>query len=87
LVGTPDFRPNRFKKRLKSMRRKFNDSLNINEASERFLNFLIEDFLDLQQLRTNNFRRIDSTFEVSQPIKEVIRILSFKAKYNAIKLE
>ena len=69
------------------MRRKFNDSLNINEASERFLNFLIEDFLDLQQLRTNNFRRIDSTFEVSQPIKEVIRILSFKAKYNAIKLE
>ena len=48
---------------------------------------MIEDFLDLQQLRSNNFRRINSTFEVCKPIKEVMEIISFKASHNAIKLE
>ena len=82
-----DFRPNRFKKRLKGIHRKLTDSLNINDTSERFLTIMIEDFLDLQQLRSNNFRRINSTFEVCKPIKEVIDIISFKAKHMAIKLE
>jgi signal transduction histidine kinase len=87
MVGTIDFRPNRFKKRLKGIHRKLTDSLNINDTSERFLTIMIEDFLDLQQLRSNNFRRINSTFEVCKPIKEVIDIISFKAKHMAIKLE
>jgi signal transduction histidine kinase len=37
-------------------------------------------------LRSNNFRRINSTFEVCKPIQEVMRIISFKAKHMAIKL-
>ena len=48
---------------------------------------MIEDFLDLQQLRSNNFRCINSTFEVCKPVKEVMEIISFKAKHMAIKLE
>ena len=48
---------------------------------------MIEDFLDLQQLRSNNFRRINSIFEVCKPVKEVMEIMSFKAKHLAIKLE
>ena len=48
---------------------------------------MIEDFLDLQQLRSNNFRRINSTFEVCKPVQEVMEIISFKAKHNGIKLE
>ena len=48
---------------------------------------MIEDFLDLQQLRSNNFRRINSIFEVCKPVKEVMKIMSFKAKHLAIKLE
>ena len=87
MVGTMEFRPNRFKKRLKGIHRKLTNSLNINDTSERFLTIMIEDFLDLQQLRSNNFRRINSTFEVCKPIKEVIEIISFKANHMAIKLE
>ena len=87
MVGTREFRPNRFKKRLKGIYRKLIASLNINDTSERFLTIMIEDFLDLQQLRSNNFRRINSTFEVCKPVQEVMEIISFKAKHNGIKLE
>jgi signal transduction histidine kinase len=87
MIGTDNFHPSRFKKRLKSIHRKLSDSLHVNGTSERFLTLMIEDFLDLQQLRSNNFRLINSTFEVCKPIKEVMEIISYKAKHNAIKLE
>ena len=87
IIGTTDFHPNRFKRRLKSICRKLTDSLHVNGTSERFLTLMIEDFLDLQQLRSNNFRRINSTFEVCKPVQEVMEIISFKAKHNGIKLE
>ena len=38
-------------------------------------------------MHSDNFRRIDSNFEVSKPFQEVIRIISFKAKHNGIKIE
>ena len=87
IIGTTDFHPNRFKKRLKAIHDKLTDSLHVNGTSERFLTLMIEDFLDLQQLRSNNFRLINSTFEVCKPVKEVMEIISYKAKHNAIKLE
>ena len=87
MIGTDNFNPNRFKKRLKGIHHKLTDSLHVNGTSERFLTLMIEDFLDLQQLRSNNFRRINSTFEVCKPVQEVMEIISFKAKHNAIKLE
>jgi two-component system, sensor histidine kinase and response regulator len=87
MVGTEDFCPNRFKKRLKGIHTKLINSLKINDTSERFLTIMIEDYLDLQQLRSNNFRRINSTFEVCKPVREVIEIISFKAKFMAIKIE
>ena len=72
---------------MKGIYSKLIKSLNISSTSERFLTIMIEDFLDLQQLRSNNFRRINSTFEVCKPVQEVMEIISFKAKHNAIKLE
>ena len=87
VVGTDEFHPKRFKERLKSIHRKLTNSLHVNGTSERFLTLMIEDFLDLQQLRSNNFRRINSIFEVCKPVQEVIEIISFKAKHMAIKLE
>jgi two-component system, cell cycle sensor histidine kinase PleC len=87
MVGTKDFDSNRFKKRLNAIQKKLTESLLINGTSERFLTLMIEDFLDLQQLRSNNFRCINSTFEVCKPIQEVMGIISFKAKHMAIKLE
>ena len=87
MIGTDNFHPSRFKKRLKSIHRKLSDSLHVNGTSERFLTLMIEDFLDLQQLRSNNFRIIKSTFELYKPIKEVMEIVSYKAKHFGIKLE
>jgi hypothetical protein len=72
--------PNRFKKRLKSIHQKLTNSLEEefqigNGTREAFLTLMIEDFLDLQQLRSNNFRRINSTFEVCKPVQEVMEII------------
>ena len=75
LIGTENFHPSRFKKRLISIHRKLTTSLHVNGTSERFLTLMIEDFLDLQQLRSNNFRRINSTFEVCKPVQEVMEII------------
>ena len=86
-MGTKDFHPSRFKRRLKGIFDKLTESLHVNGTSERFLTLMIEDFLDLQQLRSKNFRQINSTFEVCKPVQEVMRIISFKANHNAIKLE
>ena len=87
IIDTQNFNPDRLKKRLKSIHRKLSDSLHVNGTSERFLTLMIEDFLDLQQLRSDNFRRINSTFEVCKPIKEVMEIISYKANHNAINIE
>ena len=87
MIGTRNFNLNRFKRRLKNIHRKLTEALHVNGTSERFLTLMIEDYLDLQQLRSNNFRRINSTFDVCKPVQEVIEIISFKAKHNSIKLE
>jgi signal transduction histidine kinase len=59
----------------------------INIASEKLISLLIEDFLDLGQVRSGKFRRFDSNFAVSKPIEEVISILSFKAEHKMIQIE
>jgi len=69
---------------LKRIHGKIGKALLINIASERLISFLVEDFLDLGLVRSGNFRRIDKTFALQQPIKEVIDILSFKAQHKSI---
>ena len=56
-------------------------------SSEKLISFLIEDFLDLSQLRNGKFRRLDTTFAINKPIEEVINILSFKAAHKMIRIE
>ena len=69
---------------MKRIHRKIGQALLINISSERLISFLIEDFLDIGLVRSGNFRRVDKTFALQQPIKEVIDILSFKAQHKSI---
>ena len=69
---------------MKRIHGKIGKALLINISSERLISFLVEDFLDLGLVRSGNFRRIDKTFALQQPIKEVIDILSFKAQHKSI---
>jgi signal transduction histidine kinase len=41
----------------------------------------------LSQVRTGNFRKIISTFEVAQPFDEVVSILSYKAKHKQVSVD
>ena len=82
LLTKPDFCLQNFKERLSRIRRKLGEALLINISSEKLISFLIEDFLDLGQVRSGKFRRVDKTFKACDPIDEVIKILSLKAAHN-----
>ena len=41
----------------------------------------------MSQVRTGNFRKIISTFEVAQPFDEVVSILSYKAKHKQVSVD
>ena len=75
LLEKPEFEPIRFKERLGRIRRKIGEALMINISSEKLITFLVEDFLDLAQVRSGKFRRVDKTFMLCEPIDEVISIL------------
>ena len=77
---------NKIVEQFKRIHRKIGQALLINISSERLISFLIEDFLDLGLVRSGNFRSVDKTFALQQPIKEVIDILSFKAQHKSIKI-
>lgn len=87
LLAKPDFCPIRFKERLTRMRRKIGGALLINISSEKLITFLVEDFLDLAQVRSGKFRRVDKNFRVCEPIEEVVGILSFKASHKNIDIK
>lgn len=87
MLKKPDFNIGRFEERLIRIRRKIGEALQINISSEKLISFLVEDFLDLGQLRTGRFRRVDKTFSVQEPIDEVISILSFKAAHKSISID
>ena len=76
-----------FLSKLSEIKSQVVEALAINISSEKLVSFLIEDFLDLAQVRTGNFRKIISTFEASQPFDEVVSILSYKAKHKRVGIE
>ena len=76
-----------FLSKLSEIKSQVVEALAINISSEKLVSFLIEDFLDLAQVRTGNFRKIISTFEASQPFDEVVSILSCKAKHKRVGIE
>lgn len=55
----------RLKKTLSMIKNKILDALEINISSERLVHFLVDDFLDLAQLKAGKFRRSDSKFAVN----------------------
>ena len=62
------------------------EALNINVSSEKLVSFLVEDILDLSQVKSGKFRRVDSTFPVTELFEEVISILEFKAALKGIQI-
>lgn len=86
-LGKPGFCEERIAERLRRIRRSIGKALLINISSEKLISFLVEDFLDLGQLRAGRFRLVSKTFAVRQPVEEVISILSFKAAHKSINIE
>lgn len=62
LLKQPDVCLERFEERLRRIRRKVGEALHINISSEKLISFLVEDFLDLSQVRAGRFRRVNKTF-------------------------
>ena len=83
-ITRPDFSLERFLVRLTRFGRQFDDCLRINIASEKLITMLVEDFLDLNMIKSDRFRRIDKNFTVKKPFEEVISILSYKAEQKRI---
>jgi hypothetical protein len=67
------------KEMLRAIKTRIAEALSINVSSERLVNSLIEDTMDLAALRMKKFKRQDSTFEVHQPFDEVVSVIAFKA--------
>lgn len=86
LLAATDISIETLKDRLKSILSKMLDSIGVNISSDMLVSFLADDFLDLTQLRTGNFRCVESIFQLSKPIHEVIEILQFKAAHKMIEL-
>ena len=64
-----------------------NQSLTISMSSEKMISFLVEDFLDLAQIKAGRFRRDDKTFVIHGPFQEVIDIMKFKATHKSIEVD
>ena len=62
------------------------NALDLNISSEKIIDFLVADCLDLGQLRANKFRTSDRVFKIRDPLKEVSSILQFKAAFKHIKI-
>lgn len=67
------------KKEHKKLRKKLNklhieqhDSINVNLASSKILNFLVNDILDFSQLRFGIFRKDIGNFSIKDTIEEII---------------
>ena len=50
-------------------------SLDLNMCGEKVISFLVDDLLDLGQLRANKFRTTERNFKIKGPINEIINIL------------
>ena len=61
-------------------------ALDLSISSERLINYLVADFLDLGQLRADKFRQIERVFKISEPLDEVQSILQGKAIQKHIQI-
>lgn len=58
----------------------------VQECSTKLLNFYVNDFLSLAQIKNKKFRKDCSTFDVKECVQEVISIQQHKADYQKIDL-
>ena len=50
-------------------------SLDLNVCGEKVISFLVDDLLDLGQLRADKFRKTERNFKIKEPINEIVNIL------------
>lgn len=78
--------PPEFKATLLRIQTKMLASYDLNVSGERLISFLVDDFLDLGQLRADQFRKTERTFQIKEPIEEIIDILRVKAAHKHIEV-
>ena len=74
------------KKELKMFTREYDDSIKVQSSSTKILLYLVNDLLDLGQLRSGKFRKDISNFNIKEAINEIMSIQSYKAEFLGIKL-
>ena len=70
--------PVQIRETLEWIQKKMEFALDLTISSERMINFLVADSLDLGLLRTNNFRQSNRVFKICEPLDEVLNILRGK---------
>ena len=50
-------------------------SLDLNMCGEKVISFLVDDLLDLGQLKAEKFRKTERNFKIKHPIDEIVNIL------------
>ena len=67
--------PPEFKATLLRIQGKMFASHDLSLSSEKLISFMVDDFLDLGQMRADKFRKTERNFKIKEPINEIINIL------------
>lgn len=67
------------KKKLKKLQKKYQLSINIQQASTKLLNFFVNDMLVLSQIKEGKFRKECSNFDIREAVEEIMSIQKQKA--------
>ena len=67
--------PQEVRETLERIQERMDQAIDMSISSEKLINFLVADYLDLGQLRADKFRRRDRVFKISEPLDEVCAIL------------
>lgn len=60
--------------------------MTVQASSEGILSFLVHDILDYAQISANKFRKMQTEFNLTDSIDEILLILKFKAEYLGVKI-
>ena len=72
------------KKKLIAVSKEYDETLMVQNSSQKLLSFLVNDILDFAQLRSGKFRKDVGFFDIKEAIQEVYMILKEKAVFMGI---
>ena len=68
------------KEKMSSIMDQLNQGLKIQESSSNLMTFIVQDLLDFAQIKSGNFRKNISSFNIQDSIEEVMCIQRIKAE-------